>query len=211
MKEVTGDVTHSLLHLDSRVWRTLQLLVRRPGELTREFIAGRHQTYIPPFRLYLAVSIIYFALSVLLPESGSFDLDAPAAGQGVVAPAELKDVTGELRKELAAEGVSQEDIDKALEQRQELQGQHLRRHAQFHRLRAGAQPRLREHQARRRPALHRALRGDGAEAHVPVPAAHGGSRDALLLAPAAAVRRAPRPVPAQPRLHVPAARRSPRS
>jgi hypothetical protein len=41
MKEVAGDVTHSLLHLDSRVWRTLRLLVLRPGELTREFIAGR--------------------------------------------------------------------------------------------------------------------------------------------------------------------------
>ena len=135
MKEVAGDVTHSLLHLDSRVWRTLQLLVRRPGELTREFIAGRHQTYIPPFRLYLAVSIIYFALSALLPESGLFDLDAPGDGDETVAPivlsvgdggnaapakaaprapAQLKDVTGELRKELAAEGVPQEDIDKAL-------------------------------------------------------------------------------------------------
>ena len=131
MKEVAGDVTHSLLHLDSRVWRTLRLLVRRPGDLTREFIAGRHQLYIPPFRLYLAVSILYFALSALLPESGLFDLDASSDGQDVVAPvvlsvngdatgpkrgppAKLKDVTGELRKELAAEGVSQEDIDKAL-------------------------------------------------------------------------------------------------
>ncbi|HEU4517425.1 MAG TPA: DUF4286 family protein [Steroidobacteraceae bacterium] len=131
LKEVADDVTHSLLHLDSRVWRTLRLLVRKPGELTREFIAGRHQQYIPPFRLYLAVSILYFALSALLPESGLFDLDAPRDGQEVVAPVvfddedvaaeakrkppvELKDVTGELRKELAAEGVSQEDIDKAL-------------------------------------------------------------------------------------------------
>ena len=114
MKEVMGDVTHSLLHLDSRIWRTLKLLVRRPGELTLAFIAGRHQTYIPPFRLYLAISILYFALSALLPESGLFDLDAPGEGQVVVAPVELKDVTGDLRKELAAGGVSQEDIDKAL-------------------------------------------------------------------------------------------------
>lgn len=134
MKEVAGDVTHSLLHLDSRVWRTLRLLVRKPGELTREFIAGRHQMYIPPFRLYLAVSILYFALSALLPESGLFDLDAPKPGEDVVAPvilgdevdataakpaprapAELKDVTGKVRKELAAEGVPQEDIDRALD------------------------------------------------------------------------------------------------
>jgi Protein of unknown function (DUF3667)/Domain of unknown function (DUF4286) len=125
MKEVMGDVTHSLLHLDSRAWRTLRLLVRRPGELTREFIAGRHQLYIPPFRLYLAISILYFALSALLPESGLLDVDAPvvfddeseivSATPAPRAPAELKDVTGELRKELAAEGVPQEDIDKALE------------------------------------------------------------------------------------------------
>ncbi len=111
MKEVMGDVTHSLLHLDSRVWRTLQLLVRRPGELTREFIAGRHQSYIPPFRLYLAVSIIYFALSALLPESGLFDLDAPVDGQDVVAPVRIGD---ELRRELEAEGVAREGVDGAL-------------------------------------------------------------------------------------------------
>ena len=129
VREVAGDVTHSLLHLDSRVWRTVQLLVRKPGALTREFVAGRHQQYIPPFRLYLAVSILYFALSALLPESGFFDLDGAAAGEPVVAPVvlgkeskggsaksldELKDITGELRKELEAEGVSQEDIEEAL-------------------------------------------------------------------------------------------------
>jgi hypothetical protein len=71
-KEVAGDVTHSLLHLDSRVWRTVRLLVRKPGELTREFIAGRHQQYIPPFRLYLAISILFFALTALLPDTDSF-------------------------------------------------------------------------------------------------------------------------------------------
>jgi hypothetical protein len=103
MKEVAGDVTHSLLHLDSRVWRTLRLLVRRPGELTREFIAGRHQLYIPPFRLYLAVSILYFALSALLPESGLFDLDASGAPRDAALPAEVRD---ELRRELEAKGVA---------------------------------------------------------------------------------------------------------
>jgi hypothetical protein len=144
MKEVAGDVVHSVLHLDSRAWRTLKLLVRRPGELTREFIAGRHQQYLPPFRLYLIVSIAFFALTAILPDSEFFDLDdgtdpdlkvlapadggkpaeKPAAAAGgatagatapaAKAPAELKDLTGELRKELEAEGVPQADIDKAL-------------------------------------------------------------------------------------------------
>ncbi|MGH8136397.1 MAG: DUF4286 family protein [Steroidobacteraceae bacterium] len=68
MREVAGDVTHSLLHLDSRVWQTVKLLALKPGELTREFIAGRHQSYLPPFRLYLGISILFFALSALLPD-----------------------------------------------------------------------------------------------------------------------------------------------
>ncbi|MGH8250408.1 MAG: DUF4286 family protein [Steroidobacteraceae bacterium] len=95
MREVAGDVTHSILHLDSRVWRTLRLLVLKPGELTREFIAGRHQRYLPPFRLYLAVSILFFALSALLPDS--FDSGMSANGGS--------GIPEELRRELAAEGV----------------------------------------------------------------------------------------------------------
>ncbi len=84
MREVAGDVTHSLLHLDSRVWRTLRLLALKPGELTREFIAGRHQSYLPPFRLYLAVSILFFALSALLPGFSLVRTDAD--GKDILAP-----------------------------------------------------------------------------------------------------------------------------
>jgi len=123
MKEVFGDVMHSVFHLDSRVWQTLRLLVLRPGELTREFIAGRHQQYLPPFRLYLVVSLFFFALSALLPDSNVINFDdvndpdlkvlAPESGKKQ-APAELKDLTGDLRKELEAEGVKREDIEKAL-------------------------------------------------------------------------------------------------
>ena len=70
ISDVTHDVVHSALHLDSRVWRTLRSLVLKPGELTREFIAGRRQRYLPPFRLYLIISLAFFALSALLPDSG---------------------------------------------------------------------------------------------------------------------------------------------
>lgn len=110
MKEVAGDVTHSLLHLDSRVWRTLRLLLLRPGELTREFIAGRHQRYLPPFRLYLAVSVLFFALSALLPDSTIFGVD----GQGgtVVAPVTMG-VPDELAREMKAEGVDTARIEAA--------------------------------------------------------------------------------------------------
>jgi Protein of unknown function (DUF3667)/Domain of unknown function (DUF4286) len=102
MKEVAGDVTHSLLHLDSRVWRTIRLLASKPGELTREFIAGRHQLYIPPFRLYLAVSILFFALQALLPDSDSIEVES--AGDTVDAPASAQ-VPKEVEAELKSRGI----------------------------------------------------------------------------------------------------------
>ena len=130
MREVAGDITHSLLHLDSRVWRTLKLLVLRPGELTREFIAGRHQAYLPPFRLYLTVSILFFALSALLPH-GEF-AEVNDEGETVVAPVTLKlpgnapeaapagsapdraaaELGEDVRKELAKAGVDPAVISK---------------------------------------------------------------------------------------------------
>jgi hypothetical protein len=98
MKEVAGDVAHSLLHLDSRVWNTLRLLICRPGELTREFIAGRHQKYLPPFRLYLAVSILFFAVSALLPDSDFLNVDQKEGSVATTAGEEI-------RRELEAEGI----------------------------------------------------------------------------------------------------------
>jgi hypothetical protein len=116
MNEVLGDVTHSLLHLDSRVWRTLKALVLRPGLLTNEFIAGRHQLYLPPFRLYLVISILFFTLSALLPEAEWLHTDAE--GRTVVAigrpagqhdgprssrdAAELDEVIGDIQGALPA-------------------------------------------------------------------------------------------------------------
>ena len=216
MKEVAGDVTHSLLHLDSRVWRTVRLLLRRPGELTREFIAGRHQLYIPPFRLYLAISILFFALSALLPESGLLDVDAPvdfddesetvAAKPAARTPAELKEVTGELRKELAAEGVPREDIDKALEADSSCKVS-IFDDTPIPRLREDAQARLRTDQRDGGKLLAERFATTAPKLMFLFLPLMAGGRAALLLAAAPAVRRAPRAVPAQPRLHVPADRR----
>lgn len=121
MQEVAGDVAHSLLHLDSRVWRTLKLLIRKPGELTREFIAGRHQAYLPPFRLYLGISILYFALLAILPDKDVVTADV--TGEKVVVPVTVLTPEGkftdELRKELEAEGVDPKRITEYESKRQQ--------------------------------------------------------------------------------------------
>jgi hypothetical protein len=64
------DAWHVLTHLDARLWRTLALLLARPGELTVAFFGGRRARYLPPFRLYLIVSLVLFATAGLIDALG---------------------------------------------------------------------------------------------------------------------------------------------
>jgi hypothetical protein len=50
----------SISHADSRLWKTLWYLLARPGFLTREFFEGKRVRYLPPFRLYLVISVVFF-------------------------------------------------------------------------------------------------------------------------------------------------------
>jgi hypothetical protein len=56
------DGWHTITHLDGRFWATFSALMLRPGLLTTEYFAERRQRYLPPVRLYLVLSILFFAL-----------------------------------------------------------------------------------------------------------------------------------------------------
>ena len=47
---------------EGALWRTLGLLLFRPGELTRRYLAGRRKHYVLPLRLYLTISLIALLL-----------------------------------------------------------------------------------------------------------------------------------------------------
>jgi len=49
-----------IFSFDSRAARTLFPLVTRPGFLTNEYFSGRRVHYVPPLRLYLFISIVFF-------------------------------------------------------------------------------------------------------------------------------------------------------
>jgi len=52
---------------EGAIWRTLRLLLLRPGALTREYLAGRRRQYVLPLRLYLTVSaLVLLTMSMLL-------------------------------------------------------------------------------------------------------------------------------------------------
>jgi hypothetical protein len=60
------ELVEALTHADSHVWATLLPLLRRPGFLTREYFAGRRARYLPPLRVYLFMSVLFFLVSALL-------------------------------------------------------------------------------------------------------------------------------------------------
>ena len=53
-------ILEDVFSFDSRANRTLFPLMFKPGFLTNEYIAGRRVHYVPPLRLYLFVSIVFF-------------------------------------------------------------------------------------------------------------------------------------------------------
>ncbi|MEP6678602.1 MAG: DUF3667 domain-containing protein [Betaproteobacteria bacterium] len=67
MREATG----RLVDWDGRLWRTLFALAFRPGALTLAYLAGRRRFYVRPARLFLAMSLILFA--VIRLEIGTAD------------------------------------------------------------------------------------------------------------------------------------------
>ena len=58
-----NEFVSSLYGLDSKLKRTFIKTLTKPGVVAREFINGKRQQYINPFRFYLGVSIIFFLLT----------------------------------------------------------------------------------------------------------------------------------------------------
>lgn len=56
------DLLHGVLHFEGKTWRTIPLLVWRPGKLTREYIDGKRASYVSPIALFLFVVFLSFAL-----------------------------------------------------------------------------------------------------------------------------------------------------
>lgn len=61
VKEIIGDLLDSI-NLDIRLLNTLIPFFTKPGFLTEEYFKGRRKRYVPPMRMYMIVSIIFFFL-----------------------------------------------------------------------------------------------------------------------------------------------------
>lgn len=83
--------------IDGRIARTVPDLVLRPGRITRAYLDGQRARFIPPFRLYVFASLLFFVLLPLMTGRG-FDIGMQGAGSLDEARAKVEKsyVDGEL-------------------------------------------------------------------------------------------------------------------
>ncbi len=49
-----------LFHYDGKLWHTLKTLVLRPGQVPKEYMAGKRQSHLEPIRFYVFASSVFF-------------------------------------------------------------------------------------------------------------------------------------------------------
>ncbi len=100
--ELVRDAVGDLFELDSRLWRTIIPLLIRPGRLTREYLRGRRVRFMPPFRTYLVLSLVFFLVAFFDPQQKLailYEAEEETADGQTRSPEEIRD-------ELEAEGLA---------------------------------------------------------------------------------------------------------
>ncbi|WP_317202061.1 DUF3667 domain-containing protein [Janthinobacterium sp.] len=70
------EVLHGILHFDAKAWRTLPMLVTKPGALTRRYVDGQRTRYVSPLGLFLFM--MFFMFFVYSYTSEDLNVDGPS-------------------------------------------------------------------------------------------------------------------------------------
>ena len=65
---------------EGALWRTLKLLLFKPGELTRLYLAGRRKHYVLPLRLYLTISVLVLLALRVAGSTGAVKIEVNPGG-----------------------------------------------------------------------------------------------------------------------------------
>jgi hypothetical protein len=114
-----SEIVEGLFALDGRVARTIPALLLFPGRITRAFLKGKRMRYMPPFRLYIIASLIFFLLVPLnagLDQAtndmregwNNADAGSDAAARG------MDEARAAIEQQVAAGTMSEEDAERAL-------------------------------------------------------------------------------------------------
>ena len=96
--DLIGETISDTFTFDGRLARTLPVLLFRPGRLTRNYTAGKRARYVPPFRLFLIASLLfYLALFALVPPGQYINIDDETRAE----------ITQGIREGAVAEGIDE--------------------------------------------------------------------------------------------------------
>jgi hypothetical protein len=67
------EAVESVFHFDNKLGNTAKLLLFKPGVVSKQFNEGKRARFVPPFRLYIFISFVFFFIVSLTnhPEEGT--------------------------------------------------------------------------------------------------------------------------------------------
>lgn len=99
------EIMHGVLHLDGKIWRTLPLLLLKPGQLTRRYIEGERAKFVGPMAMFLFSVFIMFAVFQAAGLSAPTDLQP---GEQTVATLEQAGETAKTQTAQQRENLEQQ-------------------------------------------------------------------------------------------------------
>jgi hypothetical protein len=94
---MASEFLHGLFHLDTRAWRTLPLLLFRPGTLTHSYIHGQRARFISPLAMFL---LSVFTMFVVFGFTGGARIGVPDPERRAAALEEASGEAGDARRQI---------------------------------------------------------------------------------------------------------------
>lgn len=63
LRHFLSQAVETFTQLDTKIGRTLRVLLARPGQLTAEYMRGLRTSYVPPLQLFLIANVAFFLLN----------------------------------------------------------------------------------------------------------------------------------------------------
>ncbi len=108
LSAIGHEIMHGVLHLDGKIWRTLPLLVFKPGKLTRRYIDGERASFVGPMAMFLFSVFLMFAVFQIAGIGPPSDLNFGDENKASLVEAEQKWI---VEQKLRAERIDQFPAD----------------------------------------------------------------------------------------------------
>lgn len=100
---VFEEFLHGVLHFDTKAWRTLPMVIFRPGTLTRNYVYGKRARYISPLALFLfSIFTMFVAFAFIETPVGLNGTPTEQRAEAIEELEQARAEVAEAERELAA-------------------------------------------------------------------------------------------------------------